>query len=384
MALSLLVLVGCKDKGGSQNQPVAVAGVIPQAYNELVASGESCTMGTNSYTCTQYAQYSQMGPRTLTIGFSSVLELCAILRDEQRNQNIAFQTRQLIINRQCYNSGYNNGINNGINNGPCGIGMIYQNGMCVQGGINNGINTGASMPDMKNVVCQLYIEKDGRIGDTGLLDVKVQQNNKSGVNIFAFTNHEIRKTFLGIFHYGGNIVSTSEKMAKVKMYYTKETGKADMIKLEVTGVDNNLSATVTGFAGSDTKLEIAPQDQYSDATKLSISCKSAQAVTTGSAAAYKAYRCKGVEKDGSVVTEIVSADPYDDSLMNQALRVSKSTKLYTEGGLATNEGTASFEQLARHGIDSSVTTKANVTTPSAISVRRPNYRLDVECKPSVF
>ena len=164
------------------------------------------------------------------------------------------------------------------------------------------------------------------------------------------------------------------------MYYTKEAGKADMIKLEATGVDGELSASVTGFAGAETKLTIAPQDEYSDATSLSITCQ-AQGATTGNAASYKAYRCKGKEKDGKNETIIDYASPYNEDIMNQSYDLSKSAKLETEGSLATNAGTAAYEQIARYGIDSSVRTEANITTASAIKVRRANYSLDVECKP---
>ena len=233
---------------------------------------------------------------------------------------------------------------------------------------------------MKSVTCQLSVKKGNTIGDTGAMNVQVEMNNKSGVNIFAFTNASIQKRFLGIFNFHANKFSNSEKLAKVKMYYTKETGKADMIKLEAIGLDDQLGATVTGFAGSEVKLDIAPQDEYSDATSLSIAC-AAEGATTGNAQASKGYRCVGEEKDGNKVKAIDYTSPYSEDLMNQSYNITQSVKLHTEGSLSTGAGTVSFEQIARYGIDSSVSTKSNITTPSVVTVARPNYRLKLDCRP---
>jgi hypothetical protein len=212
--------------------------------------------------------------------------------------------------------------------------------------------------------------------------VQVIANNASGVNMFAFTNTQYQKKFLGIFNVSGNVSSHSEKLAKVKMYYTTSAGKADMIKLEAIGVDGNLSASVTGYAGSETALEIAPEVEVDDVTKLLVTCKSNQATSTGNMASLKSYRCKGEEKSGSTVTKIDYASPYNEDIMNQTYDLGKSAKLRTEGSLSTDAGVVSYGQFANHSTELSVMTKANVTTPSAISVRRNGYRLDVKCEPS--
>lgn len=368
LVLSLLAFSACKKGGGDSNNPqvVSVPGVTLRQYN--VIAGQNCNInGDNTYTCTENGR--SMG----AIGYSSLQSFCDILLNDQANGFVARYTRQMMYQEQCSGA---------QNNGFCGIGQVLQNGVCVNnnGTINPGTGTIINNPDMKTVQCQLSVKKGNAIGDTGLMNVQVIQNNKSGVNIFAFTNATVQKKFLGIFNFTSNKFSNSEKLAKVKMYYTKEAGKADMIKLEATGVDGQLSASVTGFAGSETKLTVAPQDEYSDATSLEIIC-AAQGATTGNAVSYKAYRCKGEEKDGTVVTKIDYASAYNEDIMNQSYDLSKSAKLHTEGSLSTDAGTAIYEQIARYGIDSSVSTKANITTPSAISVRRANYRLDVECKP---
>lgn len=374
LVLSLLAFSACDKGGGDSSTPqvVSVPGVTLRQYN--VIAGQNCNInGDNTYTCTENG-------RTIgNIGYSSLQNFCDILMNDQTNGYVARYTRQMMYQEQCSGA---------QNNGFCGAGSVMQNGVCVNnngnfpGTINPGTGTVINDPNMKSVSCHLYVKKGAIIGDTGLMNVQVIQNNASGVNIFAFTNMNIQKKFLGIFNVNVNKFSNSEKLAKVKMYYTKEAGKADMIKLEATGVDGELSASVTGFAGSETKLEIAPQDEYSDATTLGISCV-AQGATTGSAQAYKAYRCKGEEKDGTKVTKIDYASPYNDDIMNQSFDLSKSAKIHTEGSLATDSGTATFEQIARYGIDSSVSTKSNITTPAALSVSRANYRLKVECKPTL-
>lgn len=369
LVLSLLAFSACKKGGGGNSNPqvVSVPGVTARQYN--VIANQNCNInGDSTYTCTENGQ--SMG----AIRYDSLQTFCNILLNDQANGYVARYTRQMMYQEQCSGA---------QNNGFCGIGQVLQNGVCVNntGTINPG--TGGTIinnPNMKTVQCQLAVKRGNTIGDTGLMNVMVEQNNSSGVNIFAFTNATIQKKFLGIFNFTANKFSNSEKLAKVKMYYTKEAGKADMIKLEATGVDGELSASVTGFAGSETKLTIAPQDEYSDATSLAITCQ-AQGATTGNAASYKAYRCKGEEKDGKVVTTIDYASAYNEDIMNQSYDLSKSAKLHTEGSLATDAGTATYEQIARYGIDSSVSTKANITTASAIKVRRANYRLDVECKP---
>ncbi len=372
LVLSLLAFSACDKGGGGSSTPqvVGVPGVTLRQYN--VVAGQNCNVnGDNTYVCTEN------GRSIGNIGYSSLQNFCEVLMNDQANGYVARYTRQMMYQEQCSGA---------QNNGFCGAGAVMQNGVCVNnngnfpGTINPGNGTIINDPNMKSVSCQLYVKKGNTMGDTGLMNVQVIQNNQSGVNIFAFTNAQYKKKFLGFINVQGNKFSNSEKLANVKMYYTKETGKADMIKLEATGVDGELSASVTGFAGSETKLEIAPQDEYSDATTLGISCV-AQGATTGNAQAYKAYRCKGEEKDGTKVTKIDYASPYNDDIMNLSFDLSKSAKLHTEGSLATDAGTATFEQIARYGIDSSVSTKSNITTPSSVSVRRANYKLNVECKP---
>lgn len=372
LVLSLLAFSACDKGGGGSSTPqvVGVPGVTLRQYN--VVAGQNCNInGDNTYLCTEN------GRSIGNIGYSSLQNFCEVLMNDQANGYVARYTRQMMYQEQCSGA---------QNNGFCGAGAVMQNGVCVNnngnfpGTINPGNGTIINDPNMKSVSCQLYVKKGNTMGDTGLMNVQVIQNNQSGVNIFAFTNAQYKKKFLGFINVQGNKFSNSEKLANVKMYYTKEAGKADMIKLEATGVDGELSASVTGFAGSETKLEIAPQDEYSDATTLGISCV-AQGATTGNAQAYKAYRCKGEEKEGTKVTKIDYASPYNDDIMNQSFDLSKSAKLHTEGSLATDAGTATFEQIARYGIDSSVSTKSNITTPSSVSVRRANYKLNVECKP---
>lgn len=378
LALSLLAFSACDKGGGGNNntQVVGVPGVIARSYNN---GNQSCTVnGDNTYSCTETGRGT-----TNVIRYDSAITFCRSISDEYTNNNIAMMTRQQMYNENNCQAVINGNVGN---NGGCGVGLVMQNGMCVY---PNGqyptnptlpTNPGMNNPNMKSVQCQLSVKKGNAVGDTGLMNVMVEQNNSTGVNIFAFTNATYSKKFLGIFNVTGTKFSNSEKLAKVKMYYTKEAGKADMIKLEATGVDGELSASVTGFAGSETQLTIAPQDEYSDATSLSISCQ-AQGATIGNAVSYKAYRCKGKEKDGKTETQIDYASAYNDDIMNQSYDLSKSAKLHTEGGLATDAGTASYEQIARYGIDSSVRTQANITTASAIKVRRANYSLDVECKP---
>lgn len=372
LLLSLLALTACDkgSNGSSTPQVVGVPGVTLRQYS--IFPNQNCNInGDNTYTCTENG-------RTIgNIGYSSLETFCNILINDQANGFVARMTRQQMYQEQCSGA---------QNNGFCGVGAIMQNGVCVNnngsfpGHINPGAGTVIHDPNMKSVSCQLYVKKGATIGDTGLMNVQVIANSKTGVNMFAFTNHQIQKKFFGIFNFQSNKFSNSEKLAKVKMYYTKESNKADMIKLEAIGVDDQLGATVTGFAGSEVKLEIAPQDEYSDVTTLGISCV-AQGATTGIAQAYKAYRCAGTEKIGNKETKFEYANPYNEELMGLSSDLTKSVKLRTEGTLATDAGTVTFEQIARYGIDSSVSTKTNITTPSVLTVARPDYRLKVECGP---
>lgn len=372
LVLSLLAFSAC-DKGGGgsgNNQVVGVPGVTARQYSTY--AGQNCIINTNNtYQCTENGQ--SVGP----ISYDSLQGFCNIIMNDQSNGMVARMTRQAIYQEQCLNQ-------NGNNNGICGIGQVFQNGLCVNNGNGGVVNPGnggvINDPNMKTVQCQLSVKRGNTTGDTGLMNVQVIENNKSGVNIFAFTNAFVQKKFLGIFNYSSAKFSNSEKLAKVKMYYTKEAGKADMIKLEATGVDKDITASVTGFAGSETKLTIAPESEYSDATSLEITCQ-AQGAQTSDAVSYKAYRCKGEEKDGTVVTKIDYASAYNDDIMNQSYNITKSVKLHTEGSLGTDAGTATYEQAGKYKSDSTISTKANITTPSAIKINRLNYSLNVECKP---
>lgn len=371
LVLSLLAFSACdKGGGGSGNtQVVGVPGVTLRQYSSY--PGQNCNVnGNNTYTC------SENGRTMNPIGYDSLQSFCNILLNDQANGFVARMTRQAMHQEQC--SGQGNAGGNGI----CGVGQVYQNGLCVNTGgtVNPGNGTIVNDPNVKTVQCQLAVKKGTTIGDTGLMNVPVIMNSKTGVNMFTFMNYSFQKKFLGIFSFSGTKYSNSEKLAKVKMYYTKEAGKAEMIKLEALGVDKDISASVTGFAGSETKLVIAPQNEYSDATSLEITCQ-AQGAVASDTVTYKAYRCTGTEKDGTNITKIDYASPYGDDIMNQSYDLSKTAKLHTEGSLATDAGTASFEQAGRYSSDPTISTKANITTPSAFKVSRLNYSLNVECKP---
>ncbi|AZZ35548.1 hypothetical protein CIK05_01605 [Bdellovibrio sp. qaytius] len=374
LVLSLLAFSACDKGGGGSSTPqvVGVPGVTQRQYT--VVNGQTCTInGDNTYTCTENGQ--TLG----NIGFTSLETFCNILMNDQANGYVARYTRQQMYQEQCSGA---------QNNGFCGNGSVMQNGVCVNNNGNNfpgTINPGGTVttnsPDMKSVSCQLVVKKGSTVGDTGIMNVPVIQNSASGVNIFAFTNASIQKTFLKFFHFQANKFSNSEKLAKVKMYYTRESGKADMIKLEAIGIDDKLGATVTGYAGSEVKLEIAPQNEYSDATSVSISC-AAPGAAIGNTSSYKSYRCNVTEKIGNKESKYEYASPYNDSLMGDSFDLTKAVKLHTDGNLATDAGTATIEQLARYSIDASVSTKSNITTPTVVTVARPDYRLKVDCRPS--
>lgn len=369
---AVLALSSCdKGGGGNKNQDVSIPGVSQRSYGD---ANQSCNVGLNHYNCTENGRGA-----TGDITFDSLATLCNLVRDNYRNNGIAQYARQQIEIQQCqnqYNNGYNNGINNGMNNG-CGISAVMQNGMCIPGGQQNNINGQVSIA-MRNFTCQLYVKNGDIVGDTGVMSVPAPATGGSATNMYTFITTQ-KKYLGGLFRL--TKFSTSEKFGKVKLAFTPgDSMNADMIKLSAEKIDGETSASVTGYAGSEVKLEVGSQDDFSDATYVMVKCQSAEATKQAPVKNNTMYACQGTETEGSK-SKVIKFSRLISELMGQTYSVTNTTNLSADGEFALNAGTASYVQSSKYGLDAMVMTSANITTPSAISVSRPGYNLNVTCKP---
>lgn len=369
----LLAMSSCNNGGGgkgSSNNTV-IPGVIPKVYDNM---NQRCDVSTNTYTCTEN------GRSTGAISFDSLITMCSLLRDENRNGSIAYNSRQQIIREQC------NNINVG-NNGQCLNGGIPSNGICSNNGNNGGnppiFNGGdTSNNTIRTFRCQLAIKKGDTFGDTGPMAIPVI----SGVSTNLFAYIVSQKKFLNLIPY--QFMSTSERLGKVTLNYTASNGlNTDMIRLSADKVDG-LSTSVTGFAGAETRLDINLDNESSVKTSVSVSCRSTEnlnLVTTQ----YRRYSCKGTEKINSKVTKIAFSSPLNEEFFNES---SYDVTQYVQLGFsgAYTNGNSSSAAVASYSIAKlpqadrrSVSTQAHAMAPTTLSVKKSGYALNVTCKPTL-
>ena len=341
----MLALTGCPSGGGSSGNNNAI-GVGNGQINSI--PNESCNVQSNYYTCTQTLNGIVMN--TASISYTTQQDFCTKINDNYsttnkdplRAQVVAIQTRQQLYSQRCQNTGGLPGIPGGVN----------QNGM-------------------KTFTCQLSVKKGNMIYEGQSQQVMLSQYlRRQTIPAMA-----IRTSGNGFFR-----VSRWVSIANLNVEYSPalaaNTAAADQIKMSVSGIDGDISASVIGSATGETRIEIQPKDSEDGQTTLIASCVSADAQSLlAPAIQAMSYQCIGSETADGRTTKINYVNQISDVATSG---ISITNAVFVQG----DQGSAvTFTQELPRRDDSTVSLKSKLTAATSVSVEKLGYSLKVKCQP---
>jgi hypothetical protein len=333
--MSTLTLTGCPGGGGSSNNNTAVG------VGQLNAG--SCTIQTNSYSCTQ--TLNGVVINTPVVSYISQQDLCAKINDnysytnkDPRGQVVAQEWRQNYFNTTCQ-------------------GVVQPN------------NPNQPGMGMKNFTCQLSVKKGNMISEGQPQQLSLSQYYRRA----AIPAYAMRVKNNGWFQ-----TSSWVRVANLNVEYSPAlagTTAMDQLKMSVGGIDGDISASVTGFAGGETRIEIQPQDSEDGQTTLIATCSSADAMQRGPVGAMGAYQCVGSETADGRTKQINYVNQLSDVVTTG---ISISNAVFVQGDQGSG---VSFTQATNRYDDSTVTLRSNLSAPTSIAIEKLSYSLKVKCQP---
>lgn len=344
---SMLALTGCPGGGGSSNNNAVGIGGNGQ-INSI--PNESCNVQASYYTCTQTLNGLVMN--TAAVSFTTQQDFCTKIndnysmtnKDPARGQIIATQTRQQLYNQRCQGTG-----GGGL---PTLPGGNNQNGM-------------------KTFTCQLSVKKGDMIYEGQSQQIMLSQYlRRQTIPAMA-----IRTTGNGFFR-----VSRWVSIANLNVEYSPalagSMSSGDQIKMSVAGIDGDISASVTGAANAETRLEIQPRDSDDGQTTLIASCVSTDAqATIAPAVTASAYQCVGTETADGRTTKINYVNQISDVVTSG---ISITNAVFVQGDQGAG---VTFTQETNRTDVPTVILKSKLTAPTSVSIEKLSYSLKVKCQP---
>lgn len=379
---SSLFLVGC---GGGKGGGGGATAVNTGAGRYSVYSNEFCDIQTNYYTCTQ--TIGGISYSTLGASFVNQQDFCSkisdnyssINKDRSQTQLVASNTRARLASERCQQVG-------GLPTVP--------------GGTNLPTVPSTDQYGLKSFTCQLQVRKGQAYYAGSAQQFSVARTGGRIVLISpTMQNRQVWKFFN---------VAYMKSLANVVLDYKPalvgDTKAVDMVKMSVSNIDGEISASVSGYAGSEVRIELMPQDaDATDGTQLVVSCTGAAgqqtiannsalggpplinqaAVTSASAtdlasALKENFACKGTEVVNGKTKEINYVNKISD-VVESGISVSNSVFIQAEG--SAQQGAVTFSQSSSGVLSATdVNLKASLTAQSAITIEKANYSLKLKCQ----
>lgn len=344
--VSTLALTGCPSGSDKSAQPVVQANV----YN--VIPNESCNVPAtypSSYTCTQTVNGIVLN--TAAVAYSTIQELCTKLNDYQSNmdparggQAVAQQTRNHVYSQRCQ------GITNpGGPTGPITPIEGFKNFTC-QLQTRNGNSVYQGQPE------QLILSKNGDIREIALR---------------AFVS---KCNWLGCAQYPRTI---GKLKVKFDAALTGSSSAMDKLTLSVENLDQDITTSVSGYAGSETKIEITPEDSESDRSTVIVSCRGTDSFVRSQIASNGLFQCKGEERVRGAKKSFNFTNQLSD-VINSGISVTNSVFVQGSGD------EVNYSQSLVNGYDdATVNLKSNLSSASSIRIEKlsSNYILKLDCQP---
>lgn len=337
VVVSMLALTGCPSSGGGGSQ---------QQVNQTNVGG-SCSISSidsGTYSCTE--TINNVTYNTNSVSYFSRQDLCTKLGD-----NYSYINKDNTQGQVTVASGYRSSY--------------------VASNCQNGTGTGTgTIPGAKTFTCQVQASR----GDAVSAGQAQQYNVFPGNNAFLIqAPATIVRQKCGWL--GCATVTEVVSLANVKVKYIPglpgSTGSMDKITMS-TQVDGN-TIEVSGFAGTETKIESAPQDSDNNETSLIVTCVSSDANARTSLASSGLYQCKGEERVNGRSKVFNYTNQLAD-VVNNGISITNSVFVQGSGD------EVSYSQSAG-SLDSTVNIKSSLSSKSSVKIDKGNYSLKVECQP---
>lgn len=339
--ISSLMLTGCPSGGSSNNN--AAVGVGGAQINSF--PNESCNVQASYYTCSQTINGIVLN--SASVAFTSQQDFCSKLRDNSssvnmdptRGQIVAVQTRNQLFNERCQ-------------------------------GITP-VNPSGATSGIKTFNCQLSLKKGDIIVEGQPQQIYLSQYLKKQ----SLPAIGLLTTRHGIF-----VTSRWVQVANLNLEYlpafSANPASIDQLKMSVTNIDGDISASVTGFAGAENKIMITPQDDDGTQTTLVASCTSADAMAVGMVKSTGLYQCLGDETVNGRKTQITYDPNQVTDVVASGISISNSAFVQGDG----NNAVMLTQSSGRYN-DSTLGIKSTLNSPTSISIEKSNYSLNVKCQP---
>lgn len=361
-SLSTLILSGCPgNSGGANPTPNGMVGqmgqIVTGSYSPI--QGESCNITISNYTCSQII--NGVTVVTQPVLHSTLQQLCSNLNNYQLNTGssqmgqvqVAQQTRSQYYSTYCQN------ISQTYPGYPGGTGST-------------------TMQGFKSFSCQLQVKKG-----TAVYPGPAQQFYlpETGGTNSLFASTLVNKRIARFFQ-----ITRMAQLARVNMVYSPalsaNSQSLDTITMSVENIDGETSASTTGFAGAENRIEITPSSIYgdSDKTQLIATCVSTDARIQPILPNTGKYRCAGYEIVNGRRTPIDYTNQLSD-VMSSGISLSRSAYLAGDSAVQVGQGLVSLTQSGESFDESTVQLKSAIMTPMRMTVDKLGYSLRVSCQP---
>ncbi len=353
-SFSIVAFTGCPGGGGGGGGPVATAPVtagptpvgVVNNYNN-----ESCNILVNSYSCSQNSFNGNL--ITQQINFSSLSEFCQKIMDYQVNLSqtgiaVAQMTRSDLYRTRCQN----------ITPTPTNP----QNPQPTQPGF--------PQVGLKNFKCQLQARKGNYTFDSQAIDFSLLNSGGSyyiNANYFRFFKR----------------INVAKLLMKYTPAFAGSPTSMDTISMIIENVDGDTSASITGFAGSENRIEMTPDDAtfYSDRTQIIASCMSTDGAQAPAAPVSSGkYQCSGIESVNGKTTEIKYTNEIND-VVNSGISLSQSVFVQGQQAGIGSQDLVQLSQTMSDLNESQVVLKSKLLAPVKMMISKIGYSLNVTCSP---
>lgn len=257
-------------------------------------------------------------------------------------------------------------------------------------GVPNTVLPGTTLPSItlpspggqqygfKNFQCQMQVRKGTELVSNITQRIMVPQSGGKGA-IFATTLKS--ETFWKVFRYARWV-----KLAQLNLEYTPgmamDLESTDMVRLSMAGIDGDTSVSVTGFAGSENRLEVIPNDSTDSVeTTVIVSCRSMDSMKLGQSSVFATkYHCQGQEVDGARRTNINFVNELSDVVSSG---VTLSDSVYLKAQEIQSSDLHSYVDITQSTdsiIDSAIRTRNSLAAPVSLNIEKLNYSLKLKCQ----
>ena len=361
---ALAVLSGCPDKGGGGN--TATVPAVATAAG-IINNGECRADVATAYLYIKNNMYNHSNNDLMKTNCTTLLSLiggqtCRIVNQNQYNN----QYNQNYQNNQWQQQASMSDVQATCNaaSGVANTTSPYPNNPYQPGYPNQPIQNMAT----KNLVCSINVSRGSSAGSIDNMPVKVYANG-ADLNLYSMMQNT-RSYIGGYVNYTRTF--SSESIVALKLKFKAGSGTvADTLSLSAN-LRNGKIASVTGFAGSEVRIEIAGDSDQD--TSVLVSCAGQDNFNAGQARNGANLSCL-IREDNNGKKTTVSIFKSMAEFENSEVKPIRNSNLALQS-TEPNSLTTSVYPITAY---ESYKLTSGLTTPGTVKIRAPGYSLDSNC-----